>query len=60
VSQITVPGKTETGSAIGSIFYFLAFFFRNISSNTPLTKRFQEIDPGLGAIRAGAKVAWRR
>jgi hypothetical protein len=38
-----------------SFFIFLAFF-QKIFSNIPLTKRFQEIDPGLGAIHAGAKI----
>jgi hypothetical protein len=36
-------------------FYFLALF-QKIFSNTLLTERFQEMDPGLGAIHAGVKV----
>jgi hypothetical protein len=30
--------------------------FRKIFSNTSLTERFQDMNPGLGAIHAGAKV----
>jgi hypothetical protein len=36
------------------LFCFLAFF-QKIFSNMPLAKRFQKMDPELGAIHAGAK-----
>jgi hypothetical protein len=37
------------------LFYCLALF-QKIFSNTLLTERFQETDPGLGVIHAGVKV----
>jgi hypothetical protein len=46
---------TVRGAGWRIFFYFLALF-RKIFSNTFLMERFQKIDPGLGAIHAGAKI----
>jgi hypothetical protein len=43
-------------AVFGSLHAAPVFFFRKIFSNMPLTEKFQEMDPGLGAINAGAKI----
>jgi hypothetical protein len=39
-----------------AVFFIFLALLRKFFSNMSLTERFQEMDPGLGAINAGAKI----